>query len=280
MATTPPKVLTIAGSDPTGGAGMQLDLQVLALHGVHGMGVPTALTVQNTHGVRTVLPVFPNVVLDQLRYLLTDIRPDAIKIGMLATDDVTLRVADVLRDLDVPRVVDPILKPTSGPPLLERRAWGNLLERVCRGATLMTPNLAEATALTGQTDPEAAAAELLAVGAHAVLLKGGHAAGAPDDLLLTRDGPVWLRASRRIDTDGEGGGAHGTGCALSTAIAARLARGEPLLAAVEGAKRFVEGALARAFAAGSGQRLLGLHALEVPAPANDAPDTRAGDAPA
>ena len=256
----PKKVLVIAGSDPSGGAGLQLDLQVLAAHRVHGMAVPTALTVQNTTGVRTVLPAFPSVVGDQLRFLLADMRPDAIKIGMLATDDILLRVAGLIGDASVPRVVDPILRPSSGPALLERRAWGNLLDRICAGATLITPNRAEAEALTGKDDPEAAARELLEVGARAVLVKGGHASGAPDDLLVTPEGSIWIRAVRRIDTGGDGGGAHGTGCALSTAIAARLALGDPLEAAVRAAKGFVETALEHAFEAGAGQRLLGVHA--------------------
>jgi hydroxymethylpyrimidine/phosphomethylpyrimidine kinase len=246
-----PSALSIAGSDPTGGAGLQLDLRVFAAHGVHGMAVPTALTVQDTRGVHRVLPAFPNVVGEQLATLLADLSPDAIKLGMLATDDVVIRVAGVLERCSAPRVVDPVLRASDGAVLLERRAYANLLERVVAGATLVTPNLSEAEALTGESSPEKAARALRECGAQAVLVKGGHADGPPDDYLLDASGGRWLRGSRR----GEGP-VHGTGCALSSAIAARLARREPLEAAVVGAKRFLEEAIARAVKLGAGARLL------------------------
>ena len=246
-----PKALTIAGSDPTGGAGLQLDLQVFAAHGVHGMAVPTALTVQSTARVQRVLPAFPHVVAEQLTFLLADVRPDVIKIGMLGTDDIVLRVSYALERQALPRIVDPVLQASDGTLLLERRAWGNLLERIVSGAALVTPNRLEAQALTGHTDPERAAAELLEVGAQAVLIKGGHAEGPPDDFLCNAEGGEWIRAERTSAS-----GAHGTGCALSAAIAARLALGDALPDAVRGAKRYVEDALANAFAAGSGQKLL------------------------
>lgn len=245
------KVLTIAGSDPTGGAGLQLDLQVLAAHGVHGMAVPTALTVQSTERVQRVLPAFPAVVGEQLSFLLADVVPDVIKIGMLATDDIVLRVGHVLEQHALPRVVDPVLRASDGTFLLERRAWGNLLERIVAGASLVTPNLPEARELTGCEDPEQAAAAFLEIGAQAVLVKGGHSEGAPDDFLCSAAGGEWIRAEWRAPE-----GAHGTGCALSAAIAARLALGEPLAAAVRGAKRYVEAALASAFSAGRGRKLL------------------------
>jgi hydroxymethylpyrimidine kinase/phosphomethylpyrimidine kinase len=248
---TIPKVLTIAGSDPTGGAGLQLDLQVLAAHGVHGMAVPTALTVQSTERVQRVLPAFPSVVAEQIAFLLADMLPDAIKIGMLATDDIVLRVGDVLGRHAIPRVVDPVLRASDGTFLLERRAWGNLLERICAGAALVTPNLPEARELTGHSDPERAAKDLLEVGARAVLIKGGHADGPPDDFLLSAEGSEWIRAEHAV-----AGGAHGTGCALSAAIAARLALGDALGDAVRAAKRYVEAALAEAFRAGRGQKIL------------------------
>src|SRR5262245_50559650 len=115
-----PMALTIAGSDPTGGAGLQLDLQVFALHGVHGMAVPTALTVQATTGVKRCLPVFPASAREQLAHLLGDLRPHALKLGMLATDDVLLALADLLEASDVPRVIDPVLRSSDGQWLLER----------------------------------------------------------------------------------------------------------------------------------------------------------------
>jgi hydroxymethylpyrimidine/phosphomethylpyrimidine kinase len=247
-----PIALSIAGSDPTGGAGLQLDLQVFALHAVHGMAVPTALTVQATTGVKRCLPVFPNVVREQLAFLLGDLQPHALKLGMLATDDVLLAVADVLEASAVPRVIDPVLRASDGTWLLERRAWGNLCERLVRGARLVTPNLDEAELLTGERDPQAAADAFLALGAEAVLIKGGHADGPPDDLLATAAGSTWLRGTRHPHNP------HGTGCALSAAITARLARAESLEDAVRGAKRWLEGAIAGSVAAGWGRPLLDL----------------------
>jgi len=245
--------LSIAGSDPTGGAGLQADLQVFRHLGVHGMGVVSALTVQDTHKVSRVLPVFPNVVLDQLRTLLGDIRPDAVKIGALGSDDVVRNVELGLRELDpahgVPVVMDPVLAASDGTPLLERRAWGSLADLIGR-AHLVTPNLLEAGSLTGtdvsqREGVEAAGLALVTgLGAGAALVKGGHAEGPADDLLVLREGGSaslhWL-AGERI----EGADVHGTGCALSSAIAAYLARGAGLRDAVEAGRRFVREALER-----------------------------------
>jgi hydroxymethylpyrimidine/phosphomethylpyrimidine kinase len=252
-----PTALSIAGSDPTGGAGLQLDLQVFALHGVHGAAVPTALTVQSTRKVHSVLAVFPNVIGEQLQALLSDLTPAVIKLGMLATDDVLLRVAPLIERCDAPRVVDPVLEASDGTPLLERRAWDNLLALIVAGAALVTPNLREAELLTGESDAEAAAQAFLELGANAALITGGHSDGPPDDFLLTRSRGVWLRGTRR---EGAPEGVHGTGCALSAAIAARLARGEAVEPAALRAKRFVEAAISHAVPVGGGQRLLGLHA--------------------
>ena len=257
MDETPRIALSIAGSDPTGGAGIQLDLQVFARLGVHGMAVPTALTVQSTQRVRQVLPVFPSTVRDQLSMVLSDMPAHAIKVGMLATDDIVLRVADVLEQQGIPRIVDPVLRASDGTVLLEPRAWRNLLERIVRGAALVTPNLDEANALAGTRDPERAARTLLDLGAHAVLVKGGHRDGAPDDYLCTKSGSAWLSGTRHGDAP-----VHGTGCALSAALAALLARGVPLEEAAPRAKAFVARAIERSFAAGRGQRLLGLSADE------------------
>jgi hydroxymethylpyrimidine kinase/phosphomethylpyrimidine kinase len=250
-----PFPLTIAGSDPTGGAGLQADLQVFRSHDVHGGAVVTALTVQDGRKVHQVLPVFPSVVVSQLRALLQQLRPDAVKIGMLGSDDVARAVALGLRTLEAapggppPVVIDPVLFASDGTPLLERRGWPALLE-LCRGAALVTPNLQEAEALTGCSTEsaegceEAALALIAEHGATAALVKGGHRAGAPDDLLAWRaDDDVVLRWLPGERTPGD---AHGTGCALSAAIAARLAFGEDLLAAVEGARAFVAEALRRA----------------------------------
>lgn len=264
-AVTSPTALSIAGSDPTGGAGLQADLQVFRAHGVHGAGVVTAITVQDTQRVHRSLPAFPNVVLEQLRVLLRDVAPAAVKIGMLATDDVA---RSVLLGLDAlapgtPIVLDPVLAASDGTALLERRAWGTLCE-IAQRAALVTPNVAEAGALTGRDASTRAGAEeaarvfALELGARAVLVKGGHRDGAPDDLLAVRgdDGTValeWL-PGERIDA----GPVHGTGCALSSAVAARLARGEPLRDAVAGARAFVARAIAAARPIGRGARVLGL----------------------
>ncbi len=217
------------------------------------MAIPTALTVQSTRKVHRVLPAFPNTVDEQLRVLAEDIVPDAIKIGMLATDDIVLRLAPALARLPVPRVVDPVLRASDGTWLLERRAHGNLLQGIVAGAALVTPNLDEAELLVGTRDPEAAARALLELGAEAALVKGGHADGPPDDFLLTRSSARWIRAERRHPEP-----VHGTGCALSSAIAARLARGESLERAAPAAKLWLESALAGAIAFGAGRRLLRL----------------------
>jgi hydroxymethylpyrimidine/phosphomethylpyrimidine kinase len=244
--------LSIAGSDPTGGGGLQADLRVFQALGVHGAGVVTALTVQDTGRVYQVLPVFPSVVLEQLRRLLADLSPDAIKIGMLATDDVARNVELGLRGLDpalrVPVVVDPVLAASDGTPLLERRGYAALQDLVAR-ASLVTPNLPEAQALTGcdvsseEGIQSAAAALVGGLGANAALVKGGHRDGPPDDLLALREGGSvgfqWLRDGERLDV----GPVRGTGCALASAIAAHLARGEALPDAVSAGRRFVAAAL-------------------------------------
>jgi len=258
--------LSIAGSDPTGGAGLQADLQVFRALGVHGAGVVTALTVQDTERVHRVLPVFPSVVLEQLRVLLRDITPDAVKIGMLATDDVARNVELGLHELGrassspVPIAIDPVLWASDGTPLLERRGWG-VLEDLIGRAAIVTPNLPEAEALSGsdvstEEGVEAAASGLVAnLGAQAALVTGGHRDGPPHDLLAVREGGGvvfhWLEGER-IDR----GPVHGTGCALTSAIAAGLARGKPLREAVASARRFVASALRRADARGKRARFL------------------------
>jgi hydroxymethylpyrimidine kinase/phosphomethylpyrimidine kinase len=256
--------LSIAGSDPTGGAGLQADLQVFRALGVHGAGVVTALTVQDTGKVYSVLPVFPSVVLEQLRILLRDVMPDAVKLGMLASDDVARCVELGLCELDpalrVPIVIDPVLAASDGTPLLERRGIAQLQDLIAR-ASIVTPNLSEAATLTGcdvstREGVEAAAANLVTgLGAAAALVKGGHREGAPDDLLALREGGSasfhWL-AAERIEV----GPVHGTGCALASAITAQLARGMALRDAVNAARSFVADALRRAEARGKRARFL------------------------
>ncbi len=262
-------VLSIAGSDPTGGAGLQLDLQVLQALGVRGGAVVTAITQQDTAKVHQVLPIFPSVVLDQLRVLLRDITPDAIKIGMLASDDVARDVLLALSQFEAlkkprpPTVLDPVLAASDGTPLLERRAWGTLIEFFPH-VMLVTPNLVEAERLSGLDMSSAANIERAAayfldeLRAQAVLIKGGHAADGARDLLAQKTDDAiqfrWFEAER-LDC----GPVRGTGCALSSAIAARLAQGDRLEAAIERAKAFVTQAMQRAASVGSGAKLLGLH---------------------
>jgi hydroxymethylpyrimidine/phosphomethylpyrimidine kinase len=255
--------LSVAGSDPTGGAGLQLDLQVFRALGVHGAGVLTALTIQDTKKVQRVLPVFPSVAMDQLRALLADVTPHAIKLGMLATDDVLRAVALGLaatREPRPPLVIDPVLRASDGAQLLERRAFGGLVE-LMKGAALVTPNLPEAEALSGldvssRGGTEAAARWFVAeVGAAAALVKGGHREGAADDCLAKREGSgvaiTWLPGERIA-----GAPVHGTGCALSAAITAGLAEGRALEESVARGRTFVRDAIARAEAVGAGARLL------------------------
>jgi len=263
-AANAPSALTIAGSDPTGGAGVQADLQVFQRFGVHGMAVITALTVQDSQKVHQVLPSFPSVVLDQLRVLLRDLRPGAVKIGMLATDDVVRNVMLALPQLQpgTPIVIDPVLASSDGSRLLERRAIGSL-QALLEGATLVTPNLHEAAELTERDTShrrgceEAAVVLLEEFDCKAALIKGGHREGAPDDLLARRqeDGSIeidWLEGERI-----EAGPVHGTGCALSSAIAAGLAVGESLRDATLTARSFVREAIASAESIGSGGRHAG-----------------------
>ena len=254
--------LSIAGSDPSGGGGLQADLQVFrALH-VHGCGVVTAMTVQDTQRVHQSLPAFPNIVLDQLRVLLRDLPPDVVKLGMLATDDVVRNVALGLGLLQpgTPIVIDPVMLASDGTALLEPRAYGALGGLIAT-ATLVTPNLPEAEALTQcdvstERGVEAAAAQLVTeLGARAALIKGGHRDGAPDDLLVerTRTGVThsWLRGERI-----ERGPVRGTGCILASAIAAHIGRGDALPLAVEKGRAFLRQALEAPAAEGSRGRLL------------------------
>ncbi|MFP8874437.1 MAG: bifunctional hydroxymethylpyrimidine kinase/phosphomethylpyrimidine kinase [Myxococcota bacterium] len=254
--------LSIGGSDPTGGAGLQADLQVFRSLGVHGMGVVTALTIQDSIKVHSTLPAFPSVVLDQLRRLLQDIQPGAVKTGMLASDDVLRSVSLGLRELPetVPLVMDPVLAASDGTILLEERAWPALKELMQR-TTLVTPNLAETQLLTGIDASTRAGSEAAAkvftedFGAGAALVKGGHREGRPDDLLAIRSRGstsfTWLEAERV-----EVGPVHGTGCTLAAAITAELAQGRKLTDAVASGREFLLRALRSAAPLGRGAHFL------------------------
>ena len=242
-------VLSIAGSDPSGGAGIQADLKTFAARGVYGMAVLTALTAQNTRGVTGVHRVPPDFVAEQIRAVFADMRVDAVKVGMIADAAIAQAVADALEAYPgVPIVLDPVMVAKGGARLLAPDAVLVLTSHLLPLASVITPNLPEAAALLGE--PEATSREmmaeqalkLLALGPPAVLVKGGHlGSGESPDVLATCDGLTWLEAERVATAN-----THGTGCTLSSAIAAELAKGRDLPTAVETAKRYLAGAVAAA----------------------------------
>ncbi len=250
-----PRALTIAGSDSGGGAGIQADLKTFSALGVYGMTAITAVTVQNTHGVEGYEVLSPRLVGDQIRAVATDIGVDAAKTGMLADVATVEAVADALAETGIGNlVVDPVFVSKHGHVLLDPEAVVALRERILPLATLVTPNLPEAAGLAGfavetRDDMRRAAAAIVAMGPAAVLVKGGHLedAGEAADLLVDRIGETWL-SSPRIQTPHT----HGTGCTLSAAIAAHLARGDSLSDAVAAAKVFVTEAIRHALALGGG----------------------------
>jgi len=251
----PPRLLTIAGSDSGGGAGIQADLKTFAAHGAYGMSVVTAVTAQNTLGVTAVEVLPVPIVRAQLDAVLGDLGVDGIKIGMLASAAIVDAVADgLVAARGVPIVLDPVMVAKGGASLLADDAVEALRERLLPLATLVTPNLPEAERLVGrriatEAHRVAACAALGAAGC-AVLLKGGHGDGDEIVDLLWHEGEVHRFTQARQHTRAT----HGTGCTLSSAIAARLARGEPLPAAVGGALDYVQAAIATApgFGAGHG----------------------------
>jgi hydroxymethylpyrimidine/phosphomethylpyrimidine kinase len=231
--------LAIAATDPTAGAGLHADLKTFAAFGVYGFAVTTAVTVQSRAGVDSVHDVPPAVVAAQVWAALGSGPVAAVKLGMLATAANVRAVADALAHLQAPIVVDPVLASTGGAPLLDAPGREALVRELLPRARLVTPNLAEAAALTGgpvssRAEMETAAAALCAKGAGAALVTGGHLAGAPADLLWEAGTRRWLEGVR-VAAD-----LHGTGCALSSGIAAGLARGETLLDAVMGARAYVQ----------------------------------------
>ena len=248
-----PRLLTIAGSDSGGGAGVQADLKTFAALGCFGMTAITALTAQNTTGVRAIHAVPLAMLAAQIDAVVEDIGVDAVKIGMLHSAPTIETVAAALDRHSLHRVVlDPVMVATSGAALIDPNAVDALVRLLFARALLVTPNLDEAAMLVGrplqsEADMAAAAQQLLERGARAVLLKGGHLAGdtVADLLLQPGEPPLWLRAPRIATPN-----THGTGCTLSSAIAARLALGDGLVQAVQRARDFVRGALA----AGAGVR--------------------------
>ena len=241
-----PRVLSIAGSDSGGGAGIQADLKTIAALGCYGMTAITALTAQNTLGVRAIHAVPLQMLSDQIDAVVEDIGVDAVKIGMLHSAETVRAVAAAIDRHALPRIVlDPVMIATSGAVLIDQEAISVLVRELFPRALVVTPNLDEAALLVGrplrsEDDMEAAARQMLAMGATAVLLKGGHLdSDTVSDLLLARGGEAcWMRAPR-IRT----GNTHGTGCTLSSAIAAHLALGAPLPQAVNEARLYVRAAL-------------------------------------
>lgn len=243
-----PNVLSIAGSDPSGGAGIQADIKTFGALGCFGMAAITALTAQNTKGVAGVFTVPPDFVTAQIETLFDDIRIDAIKVGMLGSPEIVAAVAAALRKRPrMPIVVDPVLVSTSGHALGSEEVGAAILHDLAPLATLLTPNLGEAAALSGRAvatdlaEMETTGRTLVSAGVRAVLVKGGHLDGDAADLLCTVDQCEQI-PGRRIATRNT----HGTGCTLSSAIAAFLAGGSPLPEAVRQAKTYLEGALAGA----------------------------------
>ncbi|MFJ7639229.1 bifunctional hydroxymethylpyrimidine kinase/phosphomethylpyrimidine kinase [Peribacillus sp. NPDC097225] len=245
--------LTIAGSDSGGGAGIQADLKTFSAHRVYGMSVITAVTAQNTLEVRSVQPIDLAVITDQIAAVFEDIRVDAVKIGMLGSKETVETVTHSLK-LFKPAIVvlDPVMISKSGHHLLDERAVSSLKIDLLPLATLVTPNIPEAEVLTGfpirtKQDFYKACTAILELGPKAVLLKGGHAAGNPNDLFYDGKEFSWIKGER-IHTKNT----HGTGCTLSSAIASNLANGLPLATSIEQSKIYISEAIRNSLELGKG----------------------------
>ena len=236
--------LTIAGSDSSGGAGIQADIKTMTMNGVYAMSAITALTAQNTLGVTGIFEVPPQFLAQQIDAVFQDIRPDAVKIGMVSSSSLIRTIAGRLRAHEAENlVVDPVMVATSGARLMEAVAISTLTRELLPMAALLTPNIPEAEVLSGQAirsqaDMQAAAEKISRAYGCAVLCKGGHSLSDANDLLYIDGHCQWFRG-RRIDNPNT----HGTGCTLSSAIAANLAKGFPLDQAVSRAKAYISGAL-------------------------------------
>jgi hydroxymethylpyrimidine/phosphomethylpyrimidine kinase len=251
----PSRLLIIAGSDSSGGAGIQADIKTASAFGVYAMTAITAVTVQDTRSVRAIHAVPPAIISEQIIATLADIGADAIKIGMLGSVAVVKAVADALKKKarNIPIVLDPVLASTGGKTFLDARAIAALKSQLLPLATLVTPNIPEAKQLAGmrsakRQDAEAAARALMAQGAKAALIKGGHATRATIDDVMVWKGGVEVYAFPRIKTRHT----HGTGCTLSTAIACGLAQGLSLPLAVGRAREYVQAAIETAPGLGKG----------------------------
>ena len=245
-------VLTIAGSDSGGGAGIQADLRTFAAHGVHGTSAITAVTAQNSVAVLDWVALEPRMVVAQMEAVASDMKVAAAKTGMLATAAIVLAVAEAVERLRLPLlVVDPVMVAKSGDRLLDADAE-SAYRRLIPLATVLTPNLPEAEALLGRpvrtlADMHGAARALHAMGPRAVVVKGGHLEGDAIDVFFDGSALEELPAPRIATAN-----THGTGCTYSAAIAARLALGDPLIEAVRGAKAYLTEAIRRSYSVGRG----------------------------
>lgn len=247
-------LLTIAGSDSSGGAGIQADLKTFAAHGTFGMSVITAVTAQNTCGVTMVQDINPEIIQAQIDAVFDDIRVDAVKIGMVSRTESIKAIAESLRKWK-PKVIvlDPVMISKSGYALLQADACKALIEELLPLATLLTPNLPEAEAICGfsienEADMEKAAVKIISLGCKSVLVKGGHLGGKDaDDYLYDGKDAYWFKG-KMIDTKNT----HGTGCTLSSALAADLAKGMSEKEAVAAAKAYVTEAIEHGIELGSG----------------------------
>ena len=245
--------LTIAGSDCSGGAGIQADLKTMTMNGVYAMSAITALTAQNTTGVREIQESTPDFLKQQLDAVFEDIYPDAVKIGMVASSELIRVIGDRLRHYGAKNVVvDPVMVATSGAAVMKTDAVETLIAELLPISTLVTPNIPEAEVLSGmkieREEDMVAAAKRIGDNFHcAVLLKGGHSINDANDLLYADGGLTWF-AGKRIPNPNT----HGTGCTLSSAIAANLAKGFPLTESVRRAKAYISDALAAMLDLGSG----------------------------
>lgn len=249
------RVLIVAGSDPSGGAGLQADIKTVTALGAYAAAAVTAITVQNTRGVSAVHAVPPAVIVDQIAAVLDDIGADAIKIGMIGEEAAAHALADLLRSRarDIPVVLDPVLVATSGDALAGEGVAGVILNELLPLAAIVTPNAEEAAALTGidvrdEGGLAQAGAALIEAGAATALVKGGHLAGDDVTDVLVTSGAATTFRNRRIETTST----HGTGCSLASAIAAGLAQGMPLEEAVARAITYVREALRTAPGYGGG----------------------------
>ncbi|WP_336322717.1 bifunctional hydroxymethylpyrimidine kinase/phosphomethylpyrimidine kinase [Streptomyces lavendofoliae] len=247
-----PRVLTVAGSDSGGGAGIQADLKAMLALGVHGMSVITAVTAQNSLGVQGAWELPVEAVRAQYRSVVDDIGVQAVKTGMLSSAPLVEAVAGLLAGTDAPVVVDPVGVSKHGDPLLAASALDSVRRLLLPVATVATPNLDEVAQLTGErveseADLRRAAAAVLEYGPRWALIKGGHLAGDAVDLLTDGAEEHWLRAPRHDNRH-----THGTGCTLASAVAAGLGKGMAVPEAVRQAKEYVTGAIASGFALGGG----------------------------